>query len=93
MGNKLYKTNEKKLTKIDAVKSDSLHIQPVDEVTQTFASYVERFELFFVANDVEEDKKQEALLSLIGPNTYNLLRELGSSEMPKDKNIKYHGDP
>ncbi|XP_048580358.1 uncharacterized protein K02A2.6-like [Nematostella vectensis] len=61
------------------------NMQPFDEATETFTCYVERLELFFDANNINEDKKTASLLSLIGPKTYNLLRGLTSPRKPKDK--------
>ena len=63
-------------------------IQPFDENTETFTSYVERLELFFDANDVSNDKKKASLLSLVGPKTYSLLRGLTSPQKSKDKTYK-----
>ncbi len=63
------------------------NMQPFDDTTETFTCYIERLELFFEANDITE-KKKSALLSLIGPKTYNLLRGLTSPNKPKDKSYK-----
>ena len=39
--------------------------------------YIERLEQYFIANDVTEDKKKSAIfLTVIGADTYTLLRNL-----------------
>ena len=39
--------------------------------------YVERLEQYFIANDIEDDKKKTAIfLTIIGAETYSLLRNL-----------------
>ena len=65
--------------------------------------YIERIEQFFLANDLEEitltaqnaatvqkreSKRKAVLLSLIGPETYSLLRNLVSPNRPADKTYK-----
>ena len=49
--------------------------------------YVERLEQYFLANDIAE-KKQTELLTIIGPETYSLLRNLITPEKPETKPIK-----
>jgi len=47
------------------------------ESEETWTQYVERLEQFFVANDVETEAKQRAiLLSVCGAKTYALIRDL-----------------
>ena len=44
-----------------------------DKDKEDWTSYVERLELFFEANDIEQEEKQKAiLLSSCGPSTYKL---------------------
>ncbi len=44
--------------------------------TERFSAYLERVELFFVANDIPAEKKSAVLLSVVGGATYSLLRNL-----------------
>ena len=52
---------------------------------ETISAYLERVEMFFLANDIGEDKKVPVLLSVIGATTYALLRNLVTPAAPKDK--------
>ena len=52
---------------------------------ETISAYLERVEMFFLANDISEDKKVPVLLSVIGATTYALLRNLVTPAAPKDK--------
>lgn len=53
--------------------------------TESWTCYNERLDQYFVANEVANDKKVPALLSLVGPKTYGVLRDLTSPNLPKDK--------
>ncbi len=56
------------------------------EGTEDWTHYVERLEHYFVANDVTTlTKKQAVLLTVIGPDSYKLLRSLVSPDKPGDK--------
>ena len=63
-------------------------MQPFNETIETFTNYIERLELFFIANGIEEDKQKASLLSLVGPKTYQLLRGLTSPEKPHEKSYE-----
>ena len=72
-----------------------------DATTELFASYLERLEQFFVANDVgmvaadaedavkkaADKKKVAVMISVIGKKPYNTLRDLCSPVSPKDKSF------
>ena len=68
---------------------------------ESVATYLERMELFFVANNIKEAEKQVTVfLSVVGANTYTLLRGLVAPEKPKDKSfaqltevLKKHYEP
>jgi len=65
------------------------HMDPFDDSSETFELYIERFEMFIVANGItEDDKKKATFLSLIGPKTYGLLRSLTTPDKPKDKTFE-----
>ena len=61
-------------------------IEPFSDSRENFDAYVERLEMYFLVNDIEsEDKRKAALLSLVGAQTYNLLRSLTAPNKPKDR--------
>ena len=47
-----------------------------NELTETWKSYNERVQHFFLANQVADDRKVPALLAIMGGKTYSLLRNL-----------------
>ena len=49
---------------------------------ETISAYLERVDMFFLANDINEDKKVPVLLSVLGAT---LLRNLVTPDAPKDK--------
>ena len=48
-------------------------------------SYLERAEIFFQANDIQDSKKPAVVLLLIGEVTYNLLRSFCAPALPSTK--------
>eukprot|EP00731_Ephydatia_muelleri_P020882 Em0013g609a len=61
------------------------HIREFELGTESITAYLERVQLYFVANDVANEKKMAVLLSVIGSKTYVLLRSLLHPEAPKEK--------
>ena len=61
------------------------HIAPFVSEEQKIGTYLERIQLFFVANAVEDDKKVAVLLTVIGSNTYSLLADLAAPDAPSTK--------
>ena len=59
-----------------------------DASSDSVAAYVERAQLFFEANSIEEGKQVAVFLSAIGPKTYKLLRDLMAPTRPKEKPLK-----
>ena len=55
---------------------------------ESISAYLERVELYFQANDIEEAKQVPILLSSIGAKTYELLRSLTAPKAPKEKSLK-----
>lgn len=47
--------------------------------------YTERLELYFEANDIEDEKQVAVLLTKISPDTYKLVRNLCAPQKPKEK--------
>ena len=60
-------------------------IEPYDEGQETWTSYQERLEEYFEVNDIADNKKVSALLTLLGGKTYSLLRNLTSPDKPSAK--------
>lgn len=50
--------------------------------------YLERMEQFFIVNAIEEGMKVPMLITLIGPGTYNVLKNLLSPAKPASKTFK-----
>ena len=56
---------------------------------EKITEYVERLEQYFYANDIEDAKKQTAIfLTVVGAETYSLLRSLLSPTSPHSKDYK-----
>ena len=64
------------------------HIEEFNPEKERTSAYVERVELFFVANNVEDGKQIATLLSLIGSKTYALLSDLLAPDKPVSKSLK-----
>ena len=67
---------------------------------EPFSSYMERVELFFLANSVADDRKVPIFLNGVGKKTYGLLRNLVAPDVPKDQTferiqtaLKHHFEP
>lgn len=63
-------------------------MQEFEPETESITAYLERLQNFFDANDIADAKKVPVLLSVIGRNTYALLRNLVAPNAPKDKSFK-----
>ena len=63
-------------------------IENFDVGNDNWIEYMERVEMFFVANGItEEPKKKGILLTIIGAEAYGLLRDLLAPIKPKDKSL------
>ena len=68
------------------------HIEQYHPDNELFSFYLERVEQFLVANDIKDERKKATFLSLIGSQTYSLLKNLVSPSIPKDKSYdELHG--
>lgn len=56
-----------------------------DDTQESWASYTERLEQYFIVNKVADDKNVQALLSLIGQKTYGLLCDLTAPVKPASR--------
>ena len=57
-------------------------IEPYNEAEEDFESYCSRIEMFFLANDIANDKKVAAFFTLAGPKVFGLARDLMSPRQP-----------
>jgi len=59
-----------------------------DPSQETWAMYVERLELYFIANGIEDaGKKRAVLLTVSGASTYKLIRNLSAPIKPAEKSF------
>ena len=57
-----------------------------DPSQETWVMYVERLELYFVANGINDaGKKRAVLLTVSGASTYRLIRSLSAPDKPVEK--------
>ena len=64
-------------------------VNPFDGEKKEWLQYVERLDYFFVANGITEAvKKRALLLTVVGPATYKLLRNLVAPAKPDEKTYK-----
>ena len=60
-----------------------------DPTTNQWVSYIEQMAEFFLANDIKEDRKKVAILiSTVGSQTYELLKDLYSPDKPNAKSFE-----
>ena len=55
---------------------------------ESFSVYLERFELFVLANSIADSKKVPLFLTVLGGNTYGLLHNLMAPDNSKDKSFE-----
>ena len=56
-----------------------------DEKSERFSDYVDRFEAYVAANEIDDDEKVNVFLAVIGPSTYKLLKNLCDPDNPNTK--------
>ena len=61
------------------------NLGPFDEKSEKFSDYIDRFEAYVVANDIDDDKKVNVFLAVIGPDAYKLLKNFCDSDNPNTK--------
>ena len=71
-----------------------------DPKAEGISSYLERVQLYFEANSVEDDRKVPVLLTVVGAKTYETLQSLLAPTRPREKSfidlievLKRHFDP
>ena len=55
---------------------------------ESWEAYVERLLLYFQVNDIADDKRLPAFLSIIGSQTYGVLKSLVSPTPPSEKTLQ-----
>ena len=76
-------------------------VSAFDSSEEDWVEYVERLELYFLANDItDEVKKRAILLNAVGPATYRLVKTLAIPGKPTDlsfadivEKLKLHFNP
>ena len=64
-------------------------IENFDIDNGNWKDYAERMDQYFYANDIDDEKKQTAIfLTLIGSQTYGLLKSLMAPVTPASKTVK-----
>ena len=63
------------------------NVGPYDKNVEDFKSYSERVTLFMTANDVKEEKQVAVFLSVLGAQTYKLLKSLLTPESLEKKSV------
>ena len=63
-------------------------MQAFDSANERISAYLERVQLFFLANGINEEKQVPVLLSVIGGQTYALLSDLLAPEKPRSKSFE-----
>ncbi|KAH6924114.1 hypothetical protein HPB50_012050 [Hyalomma asiaticum] len=71
-----------------AASSQIGQVEAFDETVSDWLSYEERLSSFFAVNKVPEDLKVHALLSIIGPKSYSLLKSLTAPDKPSEKTFE-----
>ena len=76
------------------------HIGEFKPEVENITTYLERIEVFLVANDIANEKKSAVLLSCIGSKTYGVMKNLCAPDLPASKDfatlcttLKSHYDP
>ena len=60
-------------------------IDPFDRTEEDWPTYIERLDQYFAANAITEDRKMSAIICLIGPKTYGLLKNMTAPDNPSTK--------
>ena len=60
-------------------------VSEFDNWKETWCTYIERLESFFNVNDIAEGKKSDFLVSVMGSETYGLLKNLMAPTKPSTK--------
>jgi len=61
------------------------NLGPFDEKSEKFSDYADRFVAYVAANDIDDDKKVNVFLAVIGPDAYKLLKNFCDPDNPNTK--------
>lgn len=61
------------------------HVEPFQVGTDDWEQYVERLQEYFIANNIEGDRKRAVLVTMIGAKAYSLLSNLMAPAKPATK--------
>ena len=64
------------------------NIEPFDDTIEPFASYRQRLEQFFAANQIPDARRVAAFISIIGAKSYKVLRDILAPDAPSTKNYE-----
>ena len=64
------------------------NLQEFKPDSESIAAFLERTTVYFTANSIAEDKQVSVLLSVIGAQTYALLRRLTAPALPSTKSLE-----
>jgi len=67
-------------------------LKEFESENEKISSYLERMELYFIMNGIDEEKQVAVLLSVIGAKTYSLLCDLVAPANLKQKTFAYLAD-
>ena len=59
-----------------------------DSAQEDWTSYIERLEQYFATNDIADEKRRAILLTVSGPSTYKVIRNLVAPAKPTDKSFE-----
>ena len=63
-------------------------IDSYNEAEEDFDSYCSRISMYFLANDIKDEKKVAAFFTLAGPKVFGLARDLLSPQKPEESTYK-----
>lgn len=69
----------------DGCTWDSRECRQLCAEVQSVTAYLERLQLFIIANSIPDEKKVSMLLSMVGATINCLLRSLVAPALPQDK--------
>lgn len=67
-------------------------LQQFQPEAESIGAYLERVDMYFLANDIAREKKVPVFLSVIGGKTFSLLRDLLAPAKPHEKSLQELAD-
>ena len=81
-------SSEESVIEVQSIESGRImagiigNMDPFDDTGEQWATYIERFEHYILANEIRTVKKVPVLFSVMGPKMYGLLRSLVAPDKP-----------